>query len=193
MPAALARLTTVVPMLRRWSTTASERPCAAASASTRSIAAASLATPTLKATEPPARTQHALCASLPTSKPTKASYGPSNDCMVYPPSQVGRPEACPRHPHYRAAKGFRQVPISRLRRAVLPPVATPPGPSAEAGAEGHPGEAGRRPRRADKKIAPAVAGAIAQSSEANSDCNGEGLLPLGEIPSPLADVRKCLQ
>jgi hypothetical protein len=70
MPAALARLTTVVPMLRRWSTTASERPCAAASASTRSIAASSLATPTLKATAPPASTQHALWESLPTSKPT---------------------------------------------------------------------------------------------------------------------------
>ena len=155
-------------MLRRWSTTASAQPCAAASASTRSIAASSLATPTLKATAPPASTQQARWESLPTSKPTQASYGPSNDCMVYPPSQVGQP-ATPTLP---SREGIPAGSYQSPQAGRPPSGGNTPGPSAEAGAEGHPGEAGRRPRRADKKIAPAVAGAIGQPSEAISDCNG---------------------
>jgi hypothetical protein len=93
-------------------------------------------------------------------------------CILLAKSAVRRP-ARDTHITEPRNKGSGRFLSVAFWRAVLPPVATPPGPSAEAGAEGHPGEAGRRPRRADKKIAPAVAGAIDQPSEAISDCNGE--------------------
>jgi hypothetical protein len=114
MPAALARLITVVPMLRLWSTTTRVRPSAAALAKTASNSASRLSVGTLNPTIPSDVSAHALCESLPTSTPMKTSYTPDASMMLSS-NRVGWSDARFPDTHITEPRplGVGHVPISR--------------------------------------------------------------------------------